>query len=224
MLCFFLSFFFQSIEGRENMSMGHHLFLPLPSVLFYLPRKKLCQLKLCWMESAHEFPFLLMNWELKSDYQLMETRTKDQYQAVTKKHWWWERLRAGGEGDDRGCVGWMVSLTQRTWVWASSREIVKGREVWHAAVPGVAESDMTSDRATTVPWNLSSQVVCLNSFSYSSLINTISLNVILSLHSLSIVVKIKCVFTIKRNESLSDDAIFKSIIISSLPIFVRILH
>ena len=38
------------------------------------------------MESAHEFPFLLRNWELKGDYQLMETRTKDQYQAVTKKN------------------------------------------------------------------------------------------------------------------------------------------
>ena len=194
------------MEGRENASMGHHLFLPLPSVLFYLPRKKLCQLKLCWMESAHEFPFLLRNWELKGDYQLMETRTKDQYQVVTKKkHCCWERLRAGGEGDNRGWDGWMVSPTHRTWVWASSREIVKDREVWHAAVHGVAESDMTSDRATTVPWNLSSQVVYLNSFSYSSLINTISLNIILSLHSLSIVVKIKCVFTIKRNESLSDD-------------------
>ena len=37
------------------------------------------------MESAHEFPFLLRNWELKGDYQLMETRTKDQYQVVIKK-------------------------------------------------------------------------------------------------------------------------------------------
>ena len=33
----------------------------------------------------------------------------------------WERLKAGGEGDDRGCDGWMASLTQWTWVWASSR-------------------------------------------------------------------------------------------------------
>ena len=32
----------------------------------------------------------------------------------------WERLRAGGEGDDRGCNGWMASLTQWTWVWANS--------------------------------------------------------------------------------------------------------
>ena len=33
----------------------------------------------------------------------------------------WERLRAGGEGDDRGWDGWMASLTRWTWVWVSSR-------------------------------------------------------------------------------------------------------
>ena len=38
-----------------------------------------------------------------------------------KRPWSWERLKAGGEGDDRGWDGWMASLTQRTWVWASSR-------------------------------------------------------------------------------------------------------
>ena len=30
-----------------------------------------------------------------------------------------ERLRAEGEGDDRGWYGWMASLTQWTWVWVS---------------------------------------------------------------------------------------------------------
>ena len=30
--------------------------------------------------------------------------------------WCWERLKAGGEGDDRGWDGWMVSPTQWTWV------------------------------------------------------------------------------------------------------------
>ena len=38
-----------------------------------------------------------------------------------KRPWCWERLKAGGEGDDRGCDGWMASPTQWTWVWASSR-------------------------------------------------------------------------------------------------------
>ena len=37
-----------------------------------------------------------------------------------KRLWCWERLRAGGEGDDRGWDGSMASLTQWTWVWASS--------------------------------------------------------------------------------------------------------
>ena len=34
--------------------------------------------------------------------------------------WCWERLRAGGEGDDRGWDGWMASWTQWTWVWVIS--------------------------------------------------------------------------------------------------------
>ena len=37
-----------------------------------------------------------------------------------KKHWCYERLRAGGEGSHREWNGWMASLTQWTWVWASS--------------------------------------------------------------------------------------------------------
>ena len=38
-----------------------------------------------------------------------------------KRPWCWERLQAGGEGDDRGWDGWMASLTQGTWVWMNSR-------------------------------------------------------------------------------------------------------
>ena len=34
--------------------------------------------------------------------------------------WCWERLKVGGEGDDRGWDAWMASLTQWTWIWASS--------------------------------------------------------------------------------------------------------
>ena len=37
-----------------------------------------------------------------------------------KKLWCWERLRAGGEGDNRGWDGWMASPTQWTWVWVNS--------------------------------------------------------------------------------------------------------
>ena len=42
-----------------------------------------------------------------------------------------EWLRAGGEGDDRGWDGWMVSPTQWTWVWVDSRSW------WWTGRPGV---------------------------------------------------------------------------------------
>ena len=45
-----------------------------------------------------------------------------------KRPWHWERLRAGGEGDDRG---WMVSATQWTWVW------VDAGSWWWTGRPGV---------------------------------------------------------------------------------------
>ena len=51
-----------------------------------------------------------------------------------KRPWCWERLRAGGEGDDRGWDGWMASPTQWTWVWISSRSW------WWTGKPGVLQS------------------------------------------------------------------------------------
>ena len=53
--------------------------------------------------------------------------------------WCWERLRAGGEGDDRGWDGWMASPTQWTWVGVNS-ELVMDREACCAVVHGVAKS------------------------------------------------------------------------------------
>ena len=41
--------------------------------------------------------------------------------CLVRKDLMLERLKARREKDDRGRDGWMVSLTQRTWVWASSR-------------------------------------------------------------------------------------------------------
>ena len=37
-----------------------------------------------------------------------------------KRPWCGERLRAGGEGDNRGWDGWLASPTQWTWVWVNS--------------------------------------------------------------------------------------------------------
>ena len=48
-----------------------------------------------------------------------------------KRPWYWERLRAGGEGDDRGWDGCMASPTQWTWVWVDSGSW------WWTGKPGV---------------------------------------------------------------------------------------
>ena len=48
--------------------------------------------------------------------------------------WCWERLKVGGEGDDRGWDGWMASLTQWTWVWVNSESW------WWTGKPGMLQS------------------------------------------------------------------------------------
>ena len=62
-----------------------------------------------------------------------------------KRPWCWERLSAGGEGDDRGWDGWMASPIQWTWVWVDSGSwwwtgrpgvlrFVGSQRVWHVWV------------------------------------------------------------------------------------------
>jgi len=48
-----------------------------------------------------------------------------------KRPWCSERLKVGGEGDNRGWDGWMTSLTQWTWVWVNSRSW------WWTGSPGI---------------------------------------------------------------------------------------
>ena len=51
----------------------------------------------------------------------------------SERPWCWERLKAGGEGDDRGWDGWMASPTWWTWVWVSSGSW------WWTGKPGVLQ-------------------------------------------------------------------------------------
>ena len=76
--------------------------------------------------------------------------------------WCWERLKSGGEWDNRGWDGWMASPTWWTWVWASSGSW------WWTRKPGVLQS-MGSQRtgqdwATELNWT-DSPFITLNSHS-----------------------------------------------------------
>ena len=74
-----------------------------------------------------------------------------------KRPWCWERLGAGGEGDDRGWDGWMALPTRWKWVWVNSGSW------WWAGRPGVLRF-MGSQRvrhnwATELNWII--LIICL---------------------------------------------------------------
>ena len=54
--------------------------------------------------------------------------------SIRKRPWCWERLKAKGEGGSRRWDGWIVSLTQCTWVWA-----ISARQ-WRTRKPSVLQS------------------------------------------------------------------------------------
>ena len=60
--------------------------------------------------------------------------------------WCWERLKAGGEGNDRGWDGWMALLTQWTWVWVNSGSW------WWAGRPGVLRFMGSQSRTWLSDW------------------------------------------------------------------------
>ena len=73
-----------------------------------------------------------------------------------KRLWCWEKLKAGGEGDDRGWDSWIASPTQWTWVWVNSRSWQWTRK------PGMLQSmglkRVGHDWATELNWTKKSVI------------------------------------------------------------------
>ena len=66
--------------------------------------------------------------------------------TLLKRPWCWERLRAGGEEDNRWWDGWMASPTQWTWVWVNSRSW------WWTGRPGMLQSMGSQSQTQLSNW------------------------------------------------------------------------
>ena len=71
--------------------------------------------------------------------------------------WCWERLRAKGEGQDRGWDSWMASLTKWTWVWANSGS------VWRKEEPDILQSMASQSQTQLNDWTTTVMCVSQNS-------------------------------------------------------------
>ena len=72
------------------------------------------------------------------------------YWCEEPTHWkrpcFWERLRAEGEGSNRGWDGWTTSLTQWTWVSENSRRWWRTGRPGMCSLWGRRESDMSEQQ------------------------------------------------------------------------------
>ena len=91
--------------------------------------------------------------EISPEYSLEGLMLKLKLQALASKElthlkrpWCWERLKAGGEGDNTGWDGWMASPTLWTWVWASYGSW------WWTGRPGVLQWGVTKTRTWLSNW------------------------------------------------------------------------
>ena len=100
------------------------------------------------LEEALIWPKSLEGLMLKLKLQYLATSCEKL--THRKRPWCREGLGTGGEGDDRGWDGWMVSPTQWTWVWANSGSW------WWTGSPGVlrfmGSQRVRHDWATELNW------------------------------------------------------------------------
>ena len=94
----------------------------------------------CWRRP------LRVPWTTRRSNQSIPKEISPEYSLEELTHWkrtWcWERLKAGGEGDNRGWDGWMASLTQ--WCWPSTSAIHPEQALGHV--------DGQGSLASCSPW------------------------------------------------------------------------
>ena len=117
-------------------------------VITFLPRSK--HLLISWLQSDAYTWHLVVHLERLKDWcwSWNSNTLAPWCEELThlKRPWCWERLKAGGEGDDRVWDGWMASPTQWTWV------SVNSGSRWWTRRPRVLQS-MWLQRDTTEQLN-----------------------------------------------------------------------
>ena len=75
-------------------------------------------LRVLWIARRSALERLWKEWCWSWNFSTLATSCEEL--THWKRPWCWEGLVAGGEGDDRGWDGWMVTLTRWTRVWVNS--------------------------------------------------------------------------------------------------------
>ena len=142
-----LIFFFVFLFSSSFLCCKLYYFLPSDSFGFFF-------LILDWKEIQPFHPKGDQSWvfigrtDVEAETPILATWCKEL--THLKRSWCWDRLRAGGEGDNRGWDGWMASPTQWTWVW------IGFRSWWWTGTPGMLQfmrlQRVGHDWATELNW------------------------------------------------------------------------
>ena len=115
------------------------------------------------MQRADSLEKTLMVERLKAKEKMLAEDTMDTLcEELThwKRHWCWERLKAGGEWNNRGWDSWIASQTQWTWAWGNSRRLWRTGKHGMLQSMGCEESD-TTEQLNKMTTNRHMSCVCL---------------------------------------------------------------